>query len=55
MSPLVHERTLARLLDDMASGNTPVADPRIDHHCELRIGQPEEIYGRRRAREALDE
>lgn len=60
MSPLVDERTLARLLDDVASGTTPVADAvevlrtlpyeavtdaRVDHHRELRTGHPEAVYG----------
>jgi NCAIR mutase (PurE)-related protein len=60
MGPLVNERTLARLLDDVAAGATPVADAieslralpyesvtdaRVDHHRELRTGQPEAIYG----------
>jgi len=60
MSPLVDERTLARLLDDVAAGTTPVADAvealrglpyeavadaRVDHHREIRTGQPEAIYG----------
>ncbi len=60
MGPLVDERTLARLLDDVATGTTPVADAvealralpyealedaRVDHHRELRTGHPEAIYG----------
>ena len=60
MGPLVDERTLARLLDDVAAGTTPVADAvealrtlpyetvtdaRVDHHRELRTGHPEAIYG----------
>ena len=60
MSPHVDERTLARLLDDVAAGTTPVADAvealralpyeavadaRVDHHRELRTGHPEAIYG----------
>jgi pyridinium-3,5-biscarboxylic acid mononucleotide synthase len=60
MGPHVDERTLARLLDDVAAGATPVADAiaalralpyesvtdaRVDHHRELRTGQPEAIYG----------
>ena len=54
------ERTLARLLDDVAAGTTPVADAvealrtlpyeavtdaRVDHHRELRTGHPEAIFG----------
>ncbi|MEP7060357.1 MAG: nickel pincer cofactor biosynthesis protein LarB [Actinomycetota bacterium] len=54
------ERTLARLLDDVAAGRTPVTeavdvlrtlpyqavpDARVDHHRELRTGHPEAIYG----------
>ncbi|MEP6972757.1 MAG: nickel pincer cofactor biosynthesis protein LarB [Actinomycetota bacterium] len=54
------ERTLARLLDDVAAGITPVADAvealrtlpyevvtdaRVDHHRELRTGHPEAIFG----------
>ena len=60
MGSLVDERTLARLLDDVAAGTTPVADAvealrslpyeavtdaRVDHHRELRTGHPEAIYG----------
>jgi len=60
MRPLVDERTLARLLDDVASGTMPVAeavevlrtlpyealtDARVDHHRELRTGHPEAVYG----------
>jgi pyridinium-3,5-biscarboxylic acid mononucleotide synthase len=60
MGPLVDERTLARLLGDVAAGTTPVADAvealralpyeavtdaRVDHHRELRTGHPEAIYG----------
>jgi pyridinium-3,5-biscarboxylic acid mononucleotide synthase len=60
MGPHVDERTLARLLDDVAAGTTPVADAvealrslpyealddaRVDHHRELRTGHPEAIYG----------
>jgi NCAIR mutase (PurE)-related protein len=60
MSPHVDERTLARLLDDVAAGTTPVAeavealralpyesvaDARVDHHRELRTGHAEAIYG----------
>jgi NCAIR mutase (PurE)-related protein len=60
MGPLVDERTLARLLDDVAAGTTPVVDAvealrvlpyesvtdaRVDHHRELRTGHPEAIYG----------
>ncbi len=54
------ERTLARLLDDVAAGRINVADAieglrdlpyeeltdaRVDHHRELRTGQPEAVYG----------
>ncbi len=54
------ERTIARLLDDVAAGHLSVAealdglrdlpyeqltDARVDHHRELRTGQPEAIYG----------
>ena len=60
MGPHVDERTLARLLDDVAAGTTPVddavealralpyelvTDARVDHHRELRTGHPEAIYG----------
>ena len=60
MGPLVDERTLARLLDDVAAGTTPVADAvealrtlpyesvtdaQVDHHRELWTGYPEAIYG----------
>ena len=60
MGLLVDERTLARLLDDVAAGTTPIADAldalralpyeavtdaRVDHHRELRTGHPEAIYG----------
>lgn len=60
MSPLVDERSLARLLDDVAAGRMPVpvavealralpyevvSDARVDHHRELRTGHPEAIYG----------
>ena len=56
----VDERTLARLLDGVADGTTPVAeavealrslpyeslrDARVDHHRELRTGHPEAIFG----------
>ncbi len=56
----VDERSLARLLDDVAAGAMPVedavealralpyegiADARVDHHRELRTGHPEAIYG----------
>ena len=60
MSAPVDERTLSRLLDDVARGTTTIADAlehlrdlpyeeladaRVDHHRELRTGQPEAIYG----------
>jgi NCAIR mutase (PurE)-related protein len=60
MGPHVNERTLARLLDDVAAGTTPVVDAiealralpyesvtdaRVNHHRELRTGQPEAIFG----------
>jgi len=60
MAILVDERTLARLLGDVAAGTTPIAeavealralpyeavtDARVDHHRELRTGHPEAIYG----------
>ena len=60
MTLLVDERTLARLLDDVAHGRTSatealqdlrdlpyerVPDARVDHHRELRTGQPEAIFG----------
>ena len=60
MTLLVDERSLARLLDDVAAGRTPVTDAvtvlrtlpyeavpdaRVDHHRELRTGHPEAIYG----------
>ncbi|MEA2522448.1 MAG: pyridinium-3,5-biscarboxylic acid mononucleotide synthase, partial [Actinomycetota bacterium] len=60
MALLVDERSLARLLDDVAAGRTPVTDAvdvlrtlpyeavpdaRVDHHRELRTGHPEAIYG----------
>ena len=60
MSTLVDERTLARLLDNVAAGRISsndaledlrslpyerVTDARVDHHRELRTGQPEAIYG----------
>jgi pyridinium-3,5-biscarboxylic acid mononucleotide synthase len=56
----VDERTIARLLDDVAAGRTSVddavaglrdlpyesvPDARVDHHRELRTGQPETVYG----------
>ena len=60
MALLVDERSLARLLDDVAAGRTPVTDAvdvlrtlpyetvpdaRVDHHRELRTGHPEAVYG----------
>jgi NCAIR mutase (PurE)-related protein len=54
------ERTIARLLDDVAAGRTSVSDAvddlrqlpyeqvpdaRVDHHRELRTGVPEAVYG----------
>jgi pyridinium-3,5-biscarboxylic acid mononucleotide synthase len=60
MGLLVNERTLARLLSDVAAGTMPVStavealralpyesvtDARVDHHRELRTGQPEAIFG----------
>jgi pyridinium-3,5-biscarboxylic acid mononucleotide synthase len=60
MALLVDERSLARLLGDVAAGRTPVTDAvdalrtlpyeavpdaRVDHHRELRTGHPEAIYG----------
>ena len=60
MGLLVNERSLARLLHDVAAGTTPVSaavealralpyesvtDARVDHHRELRTGQPEAIFG----------
>ena len=60
MALLVDERSLARLLEDVAAGRTPVPDAvevlrtlpyeavpdaRVDHHRELRTGHPEAIYG----------
>jgi NCAIR mutase (PurE)-related protein len=60
MALLVDERSLARLLDDVAAGRTAVTDAvdalrtlpyeavpdaRVDHHRELRTGHPEAIYG----------
>ena len=59
MGPRVDERSLSRLLDDVASGAATVADAvdrlrglpyedvpgaKVDHHRELRTGQPEAIY-----------
>jgi NCAIR mutase (PurE)-related protein len=56
----VDERSLARLLDDVAAGTTSIGeavdvlrmlpyehltDARVDHHRELRTGHPEAIYG----------
>jgi pyridinium-3,5-biscarboxylic acid mononucleotide synthase len=58
--PPLDEARLARLLDGVADGNTPVAealeslrslpyeqvpDAKVDHHRELRTGHPEAIYG----------
>jgi pyridinium-3,5-biscarboxylic acid mononucleotide synthase len=60
MGPPVDERRLARLLDEVATGDTSVADAaevlrdlpfqqldgaKVDHHRELRTGHPEAIYG----------
>ncbi len=60
MAPRVDEHRLARLLDEVASGGTSVADAveslrslpfedvpdaKVDHHRELRTGHPEAIYG----------
>ena len=60
MGPPVDERRLARLLDEVATGETSVADAakalldlpfqqldgaKVDHHRELRTGHPEAIYG----------
>lgn len=60
MGPPVDERSLARLLDEVASGRTSVddaveslrslpfeqvPDAKVDHHRELRTGHPEAIYG----------
>jgi NCAIR mutase (PurE)-related protein len=60
MGLLVNERTLARLLSVVAAGTMPVSsaveavralpyesvtDARVDHHRELRTGQPEAIFG----------
>jgi NCAIR mutase (PurE)-related protein len=60
MGPPVDERRLARLLDEVAAGDTSVADAidtlrglpfqqledaKVDHHRELRTGHPEAIYG----------
>jgi NCAIR mutase (PurE)-related protein len=57
---LVDERAIARLLDDVAAGRTSiddamtglrdlpyesVPDARVDHHRELRTGQPETVFG----------
>ena len=59
MGPRVDERSLSRLLDDVASGAATVADAvdrlrslpyeevpgaKVDHHRELRTGQTEAIY-----------
>ena len=70
MGPLVDERTLARLLDDVAAGTTPVedavealrilpyetvTDARVDHHRELRTGHPEAIYGPGKSLEQIRE
>ena len=70
MGPLVNERTLARLLHDVAAGTTPVADAvealralpyesvtdaRVDHHRELRTGQPEAIFGPGKSLEQIRE
>ena len=56
----VNERSLARLMDDVAAGRTSAADAveslrslpfeqvtgaNVDHHRELRTGHPEAIYG----------
>jgi hypothetical protein len=56
----VDERTIARLLDDVAAGRTSVDDAveglrglpyesvpgaRVDHHRELRTGQAETVFG----------
>jgi NCAIR mutase (PurE)-related protein len=56
----VDEQNLARLLDDVAAGRTSVddaveglrdlpyesiSDARVDHHRELRTGQPETVFG----------
>jgi NCAIR mutase (PurE)-related protein len=60
MGPPVDEQRLARLLDEVAGGDTSVADAtetlrdlpfqqlddaKVDHHRELRTGHPEAIYG----------
>jgi NCAIR mutase (PurE)-related protein len=60
MCPSVDERTLARLMDDVAAGRTSAVDAveslrslpfeqvtgaNVDHHRELRTGHPEAIYG----------
>jgi NCAIR mutase (PurE)-related protein len=60
MWPSVDERSLARLMDDVAAGRTSAADAveslrtlpfeevpgaKVDHHRELRTGHPEAIYG----------
>jgi pyridinium-3,5-biscarboxylic acid mononucleotide synthase len=60
MGSPVDERRLARLLDEVAAGDTSVADAvetlrdlpfqelpdaKVDHHRELRTGHPEAIYG----------
>jgi len=60
MAAVMDEQSLARLLDDVASGRASVndavdvlrglpfeelTDARVDHHRELRTGQAEAIYG----------
>lgn len=70
MGPHVDERTLARLLDDVAAGTTPVTDAlealrtlpyetltdaKVDHHRELRTGHPEAIYGQGKTIEQIRE
>jgi NCAIR mutase (PurE)-related protein len=60
MCPSVDERSLARLMDDVAAGRTSAAraaeslrflpfeevpGAKVDHHRELRTGHPEAIYG----------
>jgi NCAIR mutase (PurE)-related protein len=60
MTPLVDERSLARLLDRVAAGDTSVAEAvdalralpfeelpgaTVDHHRELRTGHPEAVWG----------
>jgi NCAIR mutase (PurE)-related protein len=70
MAPRVDERSLSRLLDDVASGAATVADAverlralpfedvpgaKVDHHRELRTGQAEAIYAPgKTAREVAD-